>query len=153
MPLILGIIIAYLNLTRILVDKGSSCNVIYIGTMDLLGIQQTYLRLYNGGNMLAFNDYATHLQRTMNLIVSFGEGAQERKVIPNIMVISCRSMFKGILGRPFLARLDAVASLVHLKVTYHDEEGGPTVVSFEVDEAKWIKEIIQKNIITSTSSS
>lgn len=61
MPLILGITIADQNLTRILVDKGSSCNVIYIGTMDLLGIQKTYLRLYNGGNMLAFNDYATHL--------------------------------------------------------------------------------------------
>lgn len=43
-----------------------------------------------------------------------------------------------------------MASLVHVKLTYHGEEGRSGTVSTNRDEAKQIKEIIQKDILAST---
>jgi hypothetical protein len=42
-PLIIDPIIANTRLTKILMDEGSSLNIIYTQTLDLLGIERTYL--------------------------------------------------------------------------------------------------------------
>lgn len=57
----------------------------------------------------------------------------------NFLIVSCKSIFIDILGRSFMVILDAVASAVYLKVTYHDAEGMSATVSANVDEVKRIK--------------
>ncbi|KAI5438244.1 hypothetical protein KIW84_024114 [Lathyrus oleraceus] len=49
--------------------------------------------------------------------------------------------------RSFLEKLNAVASLVYLKVTYHDREGKPITISATLEEANQIKELILKDIL------
>ncbi|CAI8614033.1 unnamed protein product [Vicia faba] len=68
----------------------------------------------------------------------------------NLFVWFLRSAFKGISGRYFLEKLDAVASLIHLKEAYHDMEGKLIVVNADPEEAKRIKEIILKDIFVSS---
>lgn len=75
------------------------------------------------------------------------------KVIFIFLAISCWSTFRGILGRSFLERLNALASSIYLKVAYHDTEGSTTIVSFDVDEAKRVEEIVQKDILALTVAS
>jgi hypothetical protein len=43
-PLVVGPIIANTRLTKVLMDDGSSFNIIYAQTLDLLGIAKTHLR-------------------------------------------------------------------------------------------------------------
>lgn len=52
--------------------------------------------------------------------MNVGEGDRERKLILNFLIISYWGVSRGNLGRSFLTRLDVVASLVHLKVTYYN---------------------------------
>lgn len=43
-------------------------------------------------------------------------------------------MLKGIqcvLGRPFAATLDAIASLIHIKLKYHNEHNKPITINLE----------------------
>lgn len=69
------------------------------------------------------------------------------------LVIQCRSSFKGILGRSFLARLDVVASTIHMKITYHYEEGILITVGVDLQVARRINRIILKNIMALASKS
>jgi hypothetical protein len=48
-PLVVDPIIANTCLTKVLMDGGSSLNIIYTQTLDLLGIKRTYLRPSVGG--------------------------------------------------------------------------------------------------------
>lgn len=68
--------------------------------------------------------------------MTIGERVCERKVILNFIIIQCKSFFRGIPGISFLERLDDVASLVHLKVTYHDAEGRLVSMNAAVYEVK-----------------
>lgn len=120
LPLILAVTIVESNLTGFFVDNKSSCNILYAYTMDLLGIKQTNMKLYNWGDLLAPNNLISHPQGAINMIVTIGEGACQRKVILNFMLILCQSAFKCIIWRSFLLRLDAIASSIHRKVTYHN---------------------------------
>lgn len=46
--------------------------------------------------------------------------------------------------------IDEVASQVHLKIaTYHDMEGRPTMASADLEEVRWIKEMILNDILES----
>lgn len=74
-----------------------------------------------------------------------------RKVILNFHEVSCRSTFKVILGISFLEKLDAVTSLIHIKVSYHDKEGISATVSVDLVEAKRIKEPILNDILMSVA--
>lgn len=103
-------------------DDKSSYNIPYSDTMDLKGYWKEDLSPYGRGNLLALNDLITRPQGVMDLEVTIGEVDNERKVILNFLIILCRSTFKCILGRSFLARLDAVSSPVHLKAPYHNEK-------------------------------
>lgn len=58
-PLILAVIIAELNLTVFVMDDRSSWNILYADMLELLGIQQADLNLYDMGDLLAFNDSMT----------------------------------------------------------------------------------------------
>lgn len=78
----------------------------------------------------------TRPRGAINLTLVIGEGTYERKVILNFLVILCRSAFRGIIGRSFLAKLDEAASPVHLKVAYHDIKGRLVIVSVDLEEAR-----------------
>lgn len=86
---------------------------------------------------------------TTTLTLAIGEGTCERKEILNFFVIFCKSAFRGILGRYFLVKLVAVASPIHLKITYKDMKGMSTTVSVNLEEIRWIKELVQEDILAS----
>ncbi|KAI5421603.1 hypothetical protein KIW84_045144 [Lathyrus oleraceus] len=80
LPLILVVTIVDQNLTRFLVDDRSSCNILYAGTLKRLGIQQVDLNLFNGEDLLAFNDLLTHPYGMIVIMLEIRKGMCERKV-------------------------------------------------------------------------
>lgn len=85
---------------------------------------------------MAFNNSITLPSGVEDLSLTIKEGVCERSVIFDSLLIPCRNIFRGILRKSFLEKLDAVTSLVHLKVTYHDKEGKSTIISVDLEEAK-----------------
>lgn len=67
------------------------------------------------------------------------------------LVIQCKSSFKGILGRSFLAKLEALASTIHLKIAYHDKWGAPITMEEDLRVARRIRKEIPKFTLTLTS--
>lgn len=128
------------NLTGFLIDDKSLCNIPYSYTTNMIGIKQAYLNMYNGRELLAFNNLITYPQWAIDLTVIVREESYERKVTPNFLIIQCQSTIRGVLKRSFLARLDAITSPIHLKVIYHDVEGRSVSVIADVDEVERINE-------------
>lgn len=55
------------------------------------------------------------------------------------------SVYNVILGRPFFAALDAVASTIHLKMKYHNDFGKPVIIWGVLRGSPKIHEAILKN--------
>lgn len=83
----------------------------------------------------------------IDLALSLVEWVCEIKVTLVFLVIPYKNAFKEILERYFLAKLDAIASPVHLKIMYHDTEENHTVINAILEEEKCIREINCKDII------
>ncbi|KAI5406229.1 hypothetical protein KIW84_052823 [Lathyrus oleraceus] len=59
------------------IDDASSYNIIYNDKLDQLGLQQPYINLFCGTNLLVFNDFITRPCKTIDQALPLGEGACE----------------------------------------------------------------------------
>lgn len=65
-------------------------------------------------------------------------------------LIPYENIYKVILGRSFIAKLDFVASLDHLKIKYHKDAGKIFLVNVDMCEAHLIYEAMLKTSLAST---
>lgn len=72
----------------------------------------------------------------MELMVSISDGKEIRKINLQSLIVHCKSVYNYILGRPFAAMLDVVASLVHLELKYHNLQGEPTTINTNLEGTK-----------------
>lgn len=63
------------------------------------------------------------------------------------LVIHGKIIFKGIIVRSSLARLDTIVESVQMKITYHDKEGKIVIVSADLQEAMRVSRVIRDNIM------
>lgn len=52
-------IIGHLNVSRILIHKGSSCDIMYYGLLEKMCLERGSLFLYEGSDLQTFNDTMT----------------------------------------------------------------------------------------------
>lgn len=128
----------------ILIDDESSCNY-YFRIFIELGLRKQYMRLCEGQSLVMFNDSSFCLCGHVYLSISLGEGNNNRIMNVCFSVISCKNVYNDILGRPFLAALDVMASPVHLKIKYQNNSGRYVVFKDDLHGARRIKEAILKN--------
>lgn len=65
-------------------------------------------------------------------------------------MISCESVYNNIFGKSFLATLDVVAFLVHLKMKYHNDVSQPILIKLDMRGTRLIYKATIKNSRTST---
>ncbi|MCI19167.1 hypothetical protein A2U01_0040322, partial [Trifolium medium] len=112
---------AHHDVSRILRDQGSSCDVMYQELFEKHGLKREDLSSYEGTDLQGFNGSTIRPCGLINLPVTFEikESKHSHKTIEmQFLVILCESPYNCILGRPTLATLGAVPSTVHLKMKY-----------------------------------
>lgn len=62
------------SVSRILIDDGNLCNLMYLVLFMKLGLHKQDLRSSDGRRLLAFNDSSNRPCEELHLLVSFGEG-------------------------------------------------------------------------------
>jgi hypothetical protein len=102
-PLVVDPIIANTRLTKVLMDGGSSLNIIYAQTLDLLGIERTRLQPSVGGfHGVVLRKRAEPVGR-VDLPVYFGTPTNFRKETLTFEVVRFHGTYHTILGRPCYA--------------------------------------------------
>ena len=103
---------------RILVDGGSSVDVIFKATLDRMNIEEAEIE-HKPNKLSGFNGEVTPSLGIIELPVRAGD--VNRMV--EFTVLDCPSPFNAILGRPWIHGMRTVPSTYHLCVRYPTPNG------------------------------
>ncbi|GAU35488.1 hypothetical protein TSUD_384430 [Trifolium subterraneum] len=137
---------ANFDVRRILVDQGSSCDIMYSGLFKVLQLTEENLVPYVGSDLQGFNGSTTKPWGYVDLIVTFGENKAMKSVKVKFLVVDCPSLYNCLIGRPTLAELFAVSSTIHLKLKYYTKDGQVATINGDIEAARRCFEAASKNL-------
>jgi hypothetical protein len=126
-PLVVDPVIGNTRLTKVLMDGGSSLNIIYAETLELLGIDLSTIRagaapfhgIVPGKRVLPLGQ--------LDLPVCFGTPSNFRRETLTFEVVGLRGIYHAVLGRPCYAKFMVVPNYTYLKLKMLGPNGVITV--------------------------
>lgn len=114
--MVIIIIIANFNISWVLIDGGSSYDIMYSNHFEKLWLKKEKLWHYEGSRLRAFNGTITYPRGYVKLMVIMGNGKSTNIVNSQFLMVPCKNVYNSIMDKPFAITLDTVASSVHLKL-------------------------------------
>lgn len=114
------ILVANYTTRRILVDNGSSTDVLFWETFVKMGIDEAKLR----PSPIPLKGISGDLIQPVGAItlpVTIGRGAHTTTTMTDFLVVKAPFSYNAILGRPTLNNLKAVTSTYHFKMKFQTE--------------------------------
>ncbi|GAU32568.1 hypothetical protein TSUD_218260 [Trifolium subterraneum] len=112
-PLLVRADMANFDVRRILVDSGSSCNIMYAHLFRTLQLDESHLTPYLGSDLQGF-----------------------KSIKVKFLVVVCPSLYQCIIGRTAITDLPAVASTDHLKMKYYTNKGQVATLYGDIEAAR-----------------
>jgi len=128
----------------VMVDKGSSANVMFWTTFNKLQLSPDMLRPY-GGYLYGFAGDQVEVRGYLELRTTFTDGTASRTESIRYLVVNAFSAYNMLLGRPTLNRLGAVLSTRHMKMKVANLTG--KVITIKSDQKK-AKSCYENNLKT-----
>jgi hypothetical protein len=127
--LVVDPVIGNARLTKVLMDGGSSLNIIYVETLGLLGIDLSTVRadavpfhgIIPGKRVLPLGQ--------LDLPICFGTPSNSRKETLTFEVVGFRGTYHAVLGRPCYAKFMVVPNYTYLKLKMPGPNGVITIGS------------------------
>ncbi|XP_075650257.1 uncharacterized protein LOC142620842 [Castanea sativa] len=110
------------NMHRVLVDNGSSANILYYPAFQQMGISRKRLVPTNAP-LVGFGGTRVYPLGVITISVTVGDYPQWITKDVVFIVVTCSSAYNAILGRPTLNAWKAVTSTYHLMVKFPTEYG------------------------------
>jgi hypothetical protein len=128
-PLVVDPVIGNARLTKVLMDGGSSLNIIYAETLGLLGVDLSVIRA--GATPFHGIVPGKRVQPLgqLDLPVCFGTPSNFRKETLTFEVVGFRGTYHAVLGRPCYAKFMVVPNYTYLKLKMSGPNGTITVGS------------------------
>ena len=114
--------IANNNVHRILVNNGSSVDILYLQAFERMGLKVNDLKP-SPNPVYGFTGDSVIPLRVISLLMTLGEYLRQSCVMADFLVIDQASAFNAVLGRPFLRELRAVTSIHHLLMKFLTPRG------------------------------
>ena len=120
--IVITLIIADYSTRRVLVDNGSSADILYYPTFQQMNLGRDQLRPVHSP-LVGFGGMKVQPVGTIMLPVVVGTYPQQVTRNVNFLVVYCSSSYNAIIGRPTLNSWKAVTSTYHLSVKFPTEHG------------------------------
>ena len=120
--LVVSIRVGDYNVHRMLVDNGSSADILYYPAFQQMGIDRTRLIPMNAPTV-GFGGTRVLPLGAITLSVTVGDYPQQITRDVTFLVVDCSSAYNGILGRPTLNSWKAATSTYHLMIKFPTEYG------------------------------
>jgi hypothetical protein len=142
-PLVVDPIIGNVRLSKVLMDRGSSLNIIYTETLELLGVDRSKVQ----AGAAPFHGIAPGKRilplEWIDLPVCFGTPSNFRKEALTFEVVGFRGTYHAVLGRPCYTKFMVVPNYTYLKLKMSGPNGIITVGStyrhaYECD-VEWVE--------------
>ena len=116
-PLVVRAIVANKTVHRVLVDNGSSADIIFASAFDKMGIGReklepvnTHLRGFFGEKVLPLG--------SIQLVLTLGEPPCQATTTTRFLIIYAPSAYNMLLGRPSLNAIKAIPSAYHMIIKF-----------------------------------
>ncbi|XP_050256398.1 uncharacterized protein LOC126701956 [Quercus robur] len=120
--LVVSLQIGDYNMHRVLVDNGSSADILYYPAFQQMRIDKERLSPTNSP-LVGFGGTKVFLLDAITLAVTAGDYPQQITKEITFLVVDYSSAYNAILGRPTLNSWKAVASTYHLMIKFPTEYG------------------------------
>jgi hypothetical protein len=128
-PLVVDPVIGNVRLTKVLMDGGSSLNIIYAETLGLLQIDLSMIRAGAAPFHRIILGKRVQPLRQLDLPVCFGTPSNFRKETLTFEVVGFRGTYHAVLGRPCYTKFMAVSNYTYLKLKTSGPNGVITIGS------------------------
>ena len=130
-PVVISVVTMGRKVHCILVDQGSSADVMFWSTFNKLHLSPDQLRPYDDC-LYGFARNQIEVQGHVELRTTFTDGTTSRTTNIRYLVVNAPSAYNILLGRPTLNRVGAVASSRHMKMKLPSLEG--VVITLKSDQ-------------------
>ena len=145
-PIVISLVTARRTVHRVLVNQGSSADVMFWPTFENLQLSPDQLKPY-GGYLYGFAGDLVEVKGYIELRTTFTDGLASRTEKIRYLVVNASSAYNFFLGRPTLNRTGVVPSTRHMKVKLPSREGLIITICSDQKEAKKCYENSLKNKI------
>ncbi|GFZ03486.1 hypothetical protein Acr_16g0001100 [Actinidia rufa] len=114
---VVNAVIANFNVQRILVDNGSSADILFISAFEKMRIVLDKLHPFHTP-LVGFGGNMTHPLGWIKLPVTLGTEPHQITAWQDFIVVDCPSPYNAILGRSTLGGTRAITSTYHLKMKF-----------------------------------
>ncbi|XP_074377127.1 uncharacterized protein LOC141718649 [Apium graveolens] len=121
--LIINPLIGKSKIWKVLVDTGSSANILFHKTYYKINLAGEQLELCNEAPFYAFGGHPIQFEGMITLSILLGKFPYTVKKQVKFYVVRIESPYNAILGRPFMSTFEAVGSSPHLKIKFPTEKG------------------------------
>ena len=121
-PLVIMLTIEGFNTKRILVDNGSSVDIIYLPAFQQLKLDPGRLRPFDSP-LVSFSGDRVYPKGIVTLTVTVGTYLKQLTRQLDFLVVNCPSSYDVIIGRPTLNCWKSATSTYCLKVKFPIENG------------------------------
>ena len=118
--LVVSVQVGDYNMHRMLVDNGSSANILYYPVFQQMGINRARLTPTNAP-LVGFGGTRVLSLGAIALSVMVGDYPQQITQDVTFLVVDCLSAYNSILGRPTLNSWKAATSTYHLMIKFPTE--------------------------------
>ncbi|XP_070667581.1 uncharacterized protein [Malus domestica] len=116
--LVVSVQLAHAIVDRMMVDNGSAVNLLQLSVIQKMGLESTIIR--RAEVLTGFNGHTSTAIGHITLDVKTPPVVSKQ----TFTIISDPSPYNGILGRPWLIKLDAVTSVKYQKIRFRIPGGG-----------------------------
>ena len=121
-PLVIKVVVANKTIHRVLVDNGSSADIIFASSFDKIGIGReklkpvnTCLRGFSGERVLPLG--------SILLMLTLGDPPCQAITTVRFLIVDTPSAYNVLLGRPSLNNIRAILSAYHMVVKFPTASG------------------------------
>ena len=125
-PLVVRAIVANTTVHQVLIDNGSSADIIFALAFDKMGVGReklepvnTHLRGFSGEKVLPLG--------SIQLVLTLGEPPCQVTTTARFLIVDAPSAYNMLLGRPSLKAIKAVPSAYHMIIKFPAVHGVGTV--------------------------
>ena len=121
-PLVIRAVVANKTIHRVLVDNGSSTDIIFASSFDKMGIEReklepisTHLRGFSGEKVLPLG--------SIQFVLTLGDPWCQATTTVRFLIVDAPSAYNVLLGKPSLNTIKAIPSAYHMVIKFPTTNG------------------------------
>ena len=116
-PLLIRAVVANKTVHRVLVDNGSSADIIFASAFDKMGIGREKLEPVNT-HLQGFSREKVLPLGSMQLVLTLGDPPCQATTTARFLVVDAPSTYNMLLGRPSLNAIKVIPSAYHMMINF-----------------------------------